>query len=90
MQGAGTGKRGGGGFTKAHQLSPELAELMGQEMMARHEVVKKIWEIIKSRKLYDPSNKQFAICDDELYKVMGVKRFRTFGMLKYLKNHFID
>lgn len=38
----------------------------------------------------DPKNKQFAICDDELFKVIGVKRFRTFGMMKYLKNHFVD
>lgn len=63
---------------------------MGQDVMARHEVVKKIWQIIKERDLYDPKNKQFAICDDDLFKVMGVKRFRTFGMMKYLKTHFVD
>lgn len=63
---------------------------MGQESMARHEVVKKVWAIIKEKNLYDQSNKQFAICDDDLYKVMGVKRFRTFGMMKYLKTHFHD
>lgn len=40
--------------------------------------------------LQDPKNKQFAICDEELMKVIGVKRFRTFGMMKYLKNHFVD
>lgn len=38
----------------------------------------------------DPSNKQYAICDDDLLKVIGVKRFRTFGMMKFLKNHFIS
>lgn len=86
--GAGGGGKKGTGFTKPLKLSPELAELMGAESLARHEVVKKVWEIIKTRNLYDPKNKQFAICDDELYKVMGVKRFRTFGMLKYLKEHF--
>lgn len=59
-------------------------------MMARHEVVKKIWAIIKERNLYDPKNKQYAICDDDLMKVIGVKRFRTFGMMKYLKTHFVD
>ncbi|GLV32786.1 Novel nucleolar protein 2 [Carabus blaptoides fortunei] len=60
------------------------------DMMARHEVVKKIWAIIKERNLYDPKNKQYAICDDDLMKVIGVKRFRTFGMMKYLKTHFVD
>jgi len=88
-------KSGGGGkknsaFTKAYKLSPELAELMGQDVMQRHQVVKKVWEIIKDRNLQDPSQKQFAICDDDLFKVMGVKRFKTFGMMKHLKTHFIE
>jgi len=38
----------------------------------------------------DPKNKQFAVCDEQLQKVFGVKRFRTFGMMKYLKSHFTD
>ncbi|KAK4875069.1 hypothetical protein RN001_011491 [Aquatica leii] len=88
--GAGGGKRAGSGYTKSMTLSPELAALVGQSTMARHEVVKKIWDIIKERDLYDPKNKQFAICDDALLKVIGVKRFRTFGMMKYLKSHFIS
>ena len=32
--------------------------------------------------LQDPKNKQFSICDDALYKLIGVKRFRMFGMIK--------
>lgn len=63
---------------------------MGQSEMARHEVVKKIWSIIKEKNLYDPKNKQFAICNAELLPIFGVKRFRTFGMMKHLKNHFHD
>lgn len=80
----------GNGFTRPYKLSSDLAAVVGADALPRHEVVKKVWEIIKSRNLYDPKNKQFAICDAELQKVMGVKRFRTFGMLKYLKNHFLD
>jgi len=86
----GGAKRAGSGYTKSITLSPELASLMGSEALPRHEVVKKMWAIIKERNLYDPSNKQFAICDDDLMKVIGVKRFRTFGMMKFLKNHFIS
>lgn len=86
----GGGKGKGGGYTRAITLSPELAAVVGADQMARHEVVKKVWSIIKERNLYDPKNKQFAICDDELMKVIGVKRFRTFGMMKYLKNHFVN
>uniref|UniRef100_A0A1B0DHG4 Uncharacterized protein n=2 Tax=Phlebotomus papatasi TaxID=29031 RepID=A0A1B0DHG4_PHLPP len=88
--GPGKGKGRGTGFTRAYTLSPELAALMGADSLPRHEVVKKIWAMIKERNLYDPKNKQYAICDSDLLKVMGVKRFRTFGMLKYLREHFLD
>lgn len=87
--GGGGGGGKGKGFTRPLQLSPELASLMGCETLPRHEVVKKVWALIKERNLYDPKNKQFAICDAELQKVIGVKRFRTFGMMKYLQPHFI-
>lgn len=83
-------KSAGNAFTRPLKLSPELSALMNAESLPRHEVVKKVWAIIKERNLYDPKNKQFAICDAELQVVMGVKRFRTFGMLKYLKKHFVE
>lgn len=86
---AGGAKGKSTGFTRPYTLSPQLAAIMGTESSPRHEVVKKVWSIIKERNLYDPRNKQYAICDSELFTVIGVKRFRTFGMLKYLKPHFI-
>lgn len=82
--------RKGTGFTRPYTLSPQLSALMGADSLPRHEVVKKVWAIIKERNLYDPKNKQYAICDAELLGVMKIKRFRTFGMLKYLKPHFLD
>lgn len=87
---AGAKKGKGTGFTRPYNLSPELAAICGAEALPRHEVVKKVWTIIKERNLYDPKNKQYAICDSELQTVIGVKRFRTFGMLKYLKPHFLN
>lgn len=46
-------KRGANsGYTKSITLSPELASLMGTEALPRHEVVKKMWAIIKERNLY--------------------------------------
>lgn len=47
-------KRGGGGgkFTKTCTLTPELAAVVGSDQMARHEVVKKVWSIIKEKNLY--------------------------------------
>ena len=61
-------------------MSDELADIVGADTMPRHEVVKKLWQVIKERKLQDPKNKQFAICDDQLLKVFG-KLFIIFFML---------
>jgi len=83
-------RKAGTGITKECKLSPELAALMGQPMMARQAVVKRMWQIVKERNLADPDDKKFTICDAQLQKVFGVKRFQTFGMLKYLKTHFLD
>lgn len=80
----------GNGYTRACKLSPALSELLGEESMPRHEVVKRIWGIIKEKNLYDPNNKRFVVCDKSLYKVIGTQRFRAFGMMKYLKTHFLD
>lgn len=80
----------GGGYTRPCKLSPALADLVGASSLPRYEVVKQVWAIIKQNNLYDPNNRQFALCDDALYSVIGTKRFRIFGMMKYLKNHFLD
>lgn len=50
FQGAKRG--GGGGYTRPIKLSAELAAVVGEESMPRHEVVKRIWAIIKERNLY--------------------------------------
>lgn len=74
---------------KPVKLSAELAQLMGCKCMPRQQVIKRIWGIIKERNLYDPENRSFAICDAELQKIMKVKRFRAFGMMKFLEPHFL-
>ena len=70
-KGGGGGKKGGTGYTKKCKLSEPLAKLMGEDRMARHEVIKKMWSIIKENNMYDPKNKQYAICDDAMFPVIG-------------------
>ncbi|CAI9733095.1 upstream activation factor subunit spp27 [Octopus vulgaris] len=77
-------------YSKPCILSGELAVVMGTDRMARKDVVKSMWKIVKERELEDPKNKQFMICDEQLQKVFGRKRVRTFGMMKHLKNHIKD
>lgn len=45
-------RRGTSGYNKTCTLTPELAAVVGQDSMARHEVVKKVWSIIKEQNLY--------------------------------------
>ncbi|CAG2105790.1 unnamed protein product [Medioppia subpectinata] len=75
------------GYLKPCVLSTELADFFGESEMARHEVVKRIWSYVKENNLQDPKNKQFTICDDQLLKIFGRKRFRMFGMMKILAKH---
>lgn len=77
-------------YSRKCALSPELSIVVGADQMARHDVVKKMWEIFRERNLVDPANKQFAFCDEQLIKIFGQKRVRMFGMMKYLKNHIKD
>merc|ERR1712037_900105 len=81
------GPRKAGGYTAPVKLSEELADIVGGEEMPRHEVVKRMWAYIKENKLQDPKNKQFIKCDEKLSKVIPTKKFRGFGMVKYLKDH---
>lgn len=88
-----TGGRGGGGgsiYSKECLISEELARVLGTDRMARKDVVSNMWKIIKERNLQDPKNKQFVNCDDDLYSVFKTKRFKAFGMMKYLKTHIKD
>ncbi|XP_023217189.1 upstream activation factor subunit spp27-like isoform X2 [Centruroides sculpturatus] len=77
-------------YTKKLLLSPELAELVGAKEMARSDIVKKMWEIVRERDLFDPNNKQFIICDAQLKKIFGEERIRMFGVMKYLKAHLTE
>merc|ERR1739845_118607 len=85
-------KRAGGGggkngYTAPVRLSKELADIVGGSEMPRHEVVKRMWTYIKENKLQDPKNKQMIQCDEKLSKVIPTKKFRGFGMAKFLKDH---
>lgn len=82
---AGSGK--GNGFTAPQKLSEDLADIVGGDEMPRHEVVKRMWAYIKENKLQDPKNKQMIKCDEKLSKIIPTKKFRGFGMTKFLKDH---
>ncbi|BFY97939.1 hypothetical protein BsWGS_00979 [Bradybaena similaris] len=77
-------------YSRPCHLSEPLAAVVGAKEMPRPEVVKTLWSIVKERKLQDPGNKQFMLCDSQMEGLFGVKRVKLFGMMKYLKKHITD
>ena len=74
----------------ALKLSPELAELLGQEALARTQVTKEIWAYIKSNNLQDPNNKRLIVPDKALAKVFGSSEpIDMFKMTSVLSKHII-
>jgi len=73
---------------KPMNLSPELEEVVGKGPMARGQVVKKLWEYIKSKNLQNPQNKRNILADDKLKVIFGGKGEVTmFEMTKLVSAH---
>ena len=53
--------------------SPALAEVVGSKAIPRTQVIKKLWQYIKSNKLQDPKNKRNIRADATLAKVFNGK-----------------
>jgi len=81
------------GSTKSQHLSPVLAEVLGvpkDEMLSKVEVMRRLWNHIKSKKLQDKENKHFVIPDEKIAVLFGKERIKAFGMVKYLKQHLLS
>ncbi len=74
-------------FSKPLTPSPELAEVVGKEPLARTVVVSKVWEYIKEHKLQNEKNKREILADDKLKKVFGKDKVTMFEMNKHLAAH---
>lgn len=72
------------GYMRPVWVDPVLADVLGHNRMARSQVIKELWKIIKERGLQDPRNKQFMLVDDQLMAVFKRKRVKTFGMMSYI------
>ena len=75
-------------FMKPMNVSSELAAIVGKGPMPRSEVVKKLWEYIKSHNLQDANNKRNINADATLSKVFGGKSVvNMFEMTKLVSKH---
>ncbi|KAF9819540.1 hypothetical protein IEO21_02004 [Rhodonia placenta] len=80
-------KRRGGGFTKEYVLSEPLAAVIHQEKLSRPQVVKQLWDYIKSNNLQNPDYKKEILCDEKLKAVFNVDKIDMFKMNKVLGQH---
>lgn len=77
-------------FMKKLKLSPQLSAFLGGiAEESRPQVVKKLWEYIKTNGLQRQDNKQYIQCDAALKKIFKVDEIHMFTMNRLLKeqNH---
>jgi upstream activation factor subunit UAF30 len=75
-------------FMKPMTPSASLSAVIGEKPMPRTQVMKKVWEYIKRRKLQDAENKRMINADDALKGVFGGKKqVSMFEMTKLINNH---
>ena len=64
-----------------------MREVVGKEPLQRTEVVKKVWEYIKSNKLQNPKTAARSSPTTSSKKVFGTKKVTMFEMNKHLNRH---
>jgi len=69
------------------QPSEELAAVVGSGPLPRGQVVRKMWEYIRSHSLQNPANRREILADDKLRRVFGKDKVAMFEMNKHLAGH---
>lgn len=67
--------------------SPALAAVVGNEPVARTEVIKKLWDYIKAHGLQDATNKRAINADDKLQAVFGKPQVTMFELAGIVGKH---
>jgi chromatin remodeling complex protein RSC6 len=75
------------GLHRALKVSPELADVIGGEDIARADAVSKIWAYIRENNLQNPEDKREILADDKLRKVFDKDKVTMFEMNKHLSRH---
>lgn len=65
-------------------VSEALAAVVQTDRLSRPQVVKQLWDYIKSNDLQNPRNKREIVCDGPLKAVFGVEKIDMFKMNKVL------
>ena len=83
-----TARKPNAAFMRPVQISPQLAQVIGDKPVPRTEVTKKLWAYIKKNQLQDPKNRRMIKSDDALRPVFGGKQaVNMFEMTKLVGKH---
>ncbi|XP_039120892.1 SWI/SNF complex component SNF12 homolog [Dioscorea cayenensis subsp. rotundata] len=69
------------------RLSPPLMEVLGIEVDTRARIIAGIWQYVKARKLQNPSDPSFFICDPPLKKVFGEDKLKFSLVSQKISQH---
>jgi upstream activation factor subunit UAF30 len=87
----GAKKKRKAGTQPPYRLSEALQQVVHEAVLPRPQVVKKIWEYIRSHGLQNPQDKREILCDEKLKRVMGGKQSVTmFNMNTHISAHLIE
>ncbi|KAL1812216.1 hypothetical protein ACET3Z_022281 [Daucus carota] len=70
-----------------YKLSPALTELLGIEVETRSRIVAGIWHYVKARKLQNPNDPSYFMCDPPLQKVFGEDKLKFAMVSQKISNH---
>lgn len=74
-------------FMKPLTPSPALAAVIGNKAIPRTQVVKKLWQYIKSNDLQDTKNRRNINADAKLKPIFGKNTVSMFEMTKLVSKH---
>ena len=64
-----------------------MAAIVGDEPLARTEMVKRVWNYIRENGCQNPTARRVIVCDDRLRAVFGRDRFNMLTMMGLLSPH---
>jgi DNA topoisomerase-3 len=75
--------------TPSTKPSPALAAVIGEQPLARTQIIKKLWDYIKENNLQDPSNKRNILADAKLREVFGKDSVTMFELAGVVGKHLV-
>lgn len=83
-----TPKKTNAGLMAPLSVSPSLGEVIGNDLIPRTEIIKRIWDYIKKNDLQDKTNRRMINADEKLKVVFdGKEQISMFELAKIVNNH---